>query len=437
MNKFLVAIFLSICTSVFVFAQPPEWENPSITGINKLDAHAHFIPYEKEVTIDSDFDGYGENILLLNGDWKFHWSPNPEQRPINFFQEDFDVSDWDEIPVPSNWQMHGYGFPIYTNVKYPFPKNEPFIDHSFNPVGSYIYQFRTPDDWQKKEVFIHLGAVKSAFYLWINGQFVGYSQGSKLPAEFRITELVRTGSNTIAVEVYRWCDGNYLEDQDFWRMSGIERDVYLLATPRVNVQDIHIDADLDEKYSDGKLHINCIVNNYSSNAADNLSVEIKLYSPGHGELVFKSEKKVNVVGSGSNSIHFKTGIKKVQQWSAENPKLYRILVALKKNGNTIQVIHQNAGFRKVEIKNGQLLVNGKAIYLKGVNRHEHDPVTGHVISKESMIQDIRLLKQYNINAVRTAHYPNDPFWYGLCDKFGIYLVDEANIEGHGHGFERT
>jgi len=426
-------IFLGFLLNLY--AQAPEWENSEIFEVNREPAHAWFIPYNSENIEDPNNLENSPNIKLLNGNWKFHWSAKPEDRPIDFYKADYNTTGWKEIPVPSNLQMHGYGYPIYTNVKYPFPKNEPYISHSYNPVGSYIHSFEIGKDWKDKEIFIHFGAVKSAFYLWINGQYVGYSQDSKLPAEFNITKFIMPGKNKIAVEVYRWCDGNYLEDQDFWRLSGIERDVYLIATPKIRIQDFFANATLDDLYKTGLLDLDVNIQNHSAKTSKNFSLEVNLKTS-ENKKIYSSKKTFKVKKNSKATLNFKSNIADVLAWSAEKPNLYSLTIIFKMGDEILQSVKQHVGFRKVEIKNGNLLVNGKAILLKGVNRHEHDPVSGHVISRESMLQDIQLMKQFNINAVRTAHYPNDPYWYFLCSKYGIYVMDEANVEAHGHGFEK-
>jgi beta-galactosidase len=416
------------------YAQSVELENPELFQINREAAHAWFVPFQDEEKV-SAFDLESSSaIQLLNGDWKFNWVEKPADRPKEFYKEDYDVSNWKTIPVPSNWQMEGYGYPIYTNVRYPFPKNEPHIPHDFNPVGLYVHHFNIDASQLDNEVFIHFGAVKSAFYLWINGEFVGYSQDSKLPAEFHITKYLKEGINKLAVEVYRWCDGNYIEDQDFWRMSGIERDVFVITTPKTRIQDFTVNASLDDAYKNGLLDISVDLKNHKPKKSKKLALQVSLLNA-EKRLIYKEEKAFKIDKIGNTTIDFTNEVKNVLQWSAEQPNLYQLQFVLKQGKQTLQVIEQHIGFRKVEIKGGNLLVNGKPILIKGVNRHEHDDVKGHVISRESMLDDIKVMKRYNINAVRTSHYPNDSYWYYLCDKYGLYVVDEANIEGHGHGFQ--
>ena len=298
------------------------------------------------------------------------------------------------------------------NVQYPFKPDWPHIPHDYNPVGSYRRNFTIPDSWKNREIILHFGGVNSAMYVWINGQKVGYSQGSKTPAEFNITKFLRKGENSLSVEVYRWCDGSYLEDQDFWRLSGIERDVYLYSVPKIHIHDFFVRADLDENYKNGQLNVTVTVQNLLNKKQDNYTLECDLLNE-HYQSVFEKivRKNISINKNGDAEIIFSQSVDNPEKWTAETPYLYTLLVTLKEKKNVIQVVTCKTGFRKVEIKNGQLLVNGQPILIKGVNRHEHDPETGHVVSKESMLTDILLMKKFNINTVRTCHYPDDPYWY--------------------------
>ena len=375
----------------------------------------------------------------LNGNWKFHWTVRPADRPQDFFKPAFDVSTWKEIPVPSNWQMHGYGRPIYLNVRYPFKKNPPFIQHEYNPVGSYRMNFDLPEEWQGRQVFLHFDGVESAFYLWINGKKVGYSQGSRTPAEFNIKEYLQPGANTLAVEVYRWSDGSYLECQDFWRMSGIFRDVYLFSTPSLHIRDFEVKSELDENYHNGRLFVTARVRNYGAAAVSKPKVEVFLVKRGEApdaSAPYMQGTSVYLSPGAESIVKMKADVHQPDKWSAENPHLYTVILVLKNEAEDILEIERcDFGFRTVEITSGQLLVNDAPILIKGVNRHEHDPDTGHYVTLESMLKDITLMKQFNINTVRTAHYPNDPIWYDLCDQYGLYVIDEANIESHGMGYD--
>ena len=414
-----------------------DWENPVMIGRHKEPAHCTYIPYADIETALKNDPAQSPFYQSLNGIWKFNWVRKPADRPINFYQDDYDVSQWDDIIVPSNWQLQGYGIPIYTNVKYPFEANCPKIPLDYNPVGSYRRNLTIPDSWNDRQVFLHFGAVNSAMYLWVNGKQVGYSQGSKTPAEFNITKYLRKGDNSLAVEVYRWCDGSYLEDQDFWKISGIERDVFLFSTPNVIIGDFFVIGDLDDTYTDGKLKVTVMVRNYLSKAIAEYHLCMDLFDADNKSVLGGPIIEDIKLGKlEETEIYFEQCILSPAKWTSETPNLYSLILYLKDNsGKTIEIVSCKVGFRKVEIKGGQLLVNGVPIMIKGVNRHEHDPVTGHVVSEESMIRDIQLIKHFNINAIRTSHYPNDPRWYELCDKYGLYVVDEANIESHGMGYD--
>lgn len=430
MKKIGLACMLVFISTTFLVAQEiPNWENPEVISINTETPSASFFHYNSnELNVPKS---ELQNYQLLNGVWKFKWSSKPANRPIDFYKNDFEVSKWDDIDVPSDWQMRGYGYPIYTNIKYPFPKNAPYIPHDNNPIGSYKRKFELPKEWSSKEIFIHFGGVNSAFYLWINGQKVGYSEGSKTPVEFDITPYVKKETNDIAIEVYRWCDGSYLEDQDFWRVSGIERDVVLYATNQTRLKNVIATATLNkEDYKTGILSVDISI----KNPYKGLTIKTRLRDDDGKGILFQQD----TFTSSEEGINFsvKSNDMNIISWSAENPKLYGLeIVLLDKEGAQLDATKLKIGFRTSEIKAGQLLVNGKPILLKGVNRHEHDPVNGHVVSRESMLADIKDFKKYNINAVRTSHYPNDPFWYDLCDKYGIYVIDEANIESHGYGYK--
>ncbi|MBK0381855.1 DUF4981 domain-containing protein [Pedobacter sp. SD-b] len=430
--RLFIIILLFGNDALFAQNQNADWENTKVIQINTVKPHATFVPFESSALAKKNELVKSEYFKSLNGNWKFNWSKNPAERPLDFYKTDYDISEWKTIPVPSDWQMYGYDFPIYTNQVYPFPKNQPFVSHTYNPVGSYRKHFDIPTNWDKKQILLHFGGVNSAFYVWVNGIKVGYSEGSKTPAEFNITKYIKKGKNDLAVEVYRWCDGSYLEDQDFWRLSGIERDVYLLAVPEVSIRDFEVGASLDNNYQDGLLNLSIDLENHLKKAK-NYSVSAIL-TDADGKTIYSSSKKVSFSDS-SYVVKFNNTIPNVKKWSAEQPNLYDLMLILSQKGKESQFIDKKIGFRTSEIKDGQLLVNGKLILLKGVNKHEHNPITGHVISREQMIADIKLMKAFNINAVRTCHYPNDPLWYQLCDQYGIYLWDEANIESHGYGYD--
>ncbi len=400
-----------------------DWENPEIFEINKLPARASFFAYENNRLASIGDKSQSKNFLSLNGKWKFNWVKTPSQRPVTFWQQNYDASSWHSINVPGNWERQGYGTPHYANIEYVFPANQPFIPHDYNPVGSYLKSFTLPDNWQEQQITIRLGAVNSAFYIWINGKKVGYSQGSKLPAEFDATPFVKSGVNKIALEVYRWSDGSYLEDQDGWSLSGIERDVFLYATPKSHIKDLSVLSALVNDFQDGQLNIDV---DYVSK--QDMTLNVKLFN--EEKVVLSSDHELSAIEN-SKTIELANNIENVEPWSAETPKLYQLeLTLLTKDGAVQQVIRQKVGFRNIAIKNGLFLVNGKVVTIRGVNRVEHHPTGGRTLTKASMRKDIELMKQLNINAVRTAHFPNDSYWYELTDEFGLYVMDEANIESH-------
>ncbi|MDP4208460.1 MAG: glycoside hydrolase family 2 TIM barrel-domain containing protein [Bacteroidota bacterium] len=414
---------------------PNDWENPAVFQINREPARATFLPYADEHSAIADIYEQSPWYLSLNGLWKFSWAPNPAQRPVDFYKPGFNVTNWKEIKVPANWELEGYGIPIYTNITYPFPKNPPFIDHADNPVGSYRRYFELPSGWDGRRVFLHFEAGTSAMYIWVNGQKVGYTENTKSPAEFDVTPYVKAGKNLVAVEVYRWSDGSYLEDQDFWRLSGIDRNVYLYSTDNVRIADFFARPDLDNAYKNGSLSVDVSVKNYNTKSSDNQSLVISLLDA-VGKSVFTQLQKVSVAGGQTVSVKFYKAVSSPLLWSNEYPNLYTLLLSLKDDkGRLIETTSTQVGFRKVELRDGQLWVNGKHIMVHGVNIHEHNELAGHYQDKETMMKDIRVMKQFNINAVRLSHYPNNTTWLKLCDKYGLFLVAEANIESHGMGAE--
>ncbi|MBD3256156.1 MAG: DUF4981 domain-containing protein [Candidatus Lokiarchaeota archaeon] len=414
-----------------------DWENAEVIGLNKEVPHCSLIPFND---VQSALDPRKESTFRqsLNGNWKFNWVKKPEDRPKDFYKLNFNVSDWNEIDVPSNWQLRGYGIPIYTNIRYPYSiklENIPSIDHDYNPVGSYRRKFDIPKEWQDREIFIHFGGVKSAFYLWINGKKVGYSQGSMEPAEFNITEFLREKDNIIAAEVYRWSDGSYLEDQDMWRFSGIYREVFLFATPKIHIRDFFVKSKLDKDYSNAVLKLKIKIFNFQESSQSDYKLEVLLLAPERtGDNGIKLTQRDIILSPKSETvINLQENIKNPKKWSAEVPNLYDLLLILKNPENEIiEVEFCKFGFRSVEIDSrGRFLINGKSIILKGVNRHEHDPDNGRAISYKRMVEDIKIMKRNNINAVRTSHYPNQPKFYELCDQFGLYVLNECNLESHG------
>lgn len=455
LSLFIISVFLVISA----FAQKPDWENLSVLEINREPARANCIPYQNENQALEAIREKSSWFLSLNGNWKFHWVPRPEERPQDFYRTDFDDVDWKTIPVPANWEMQGYGTPIYVSSGYSFRIDPPRVTSEppqkytaykeRNPVGSYRHYFRLPENWKNRKVFIHFAGVQSAFYLWINGQKVGYSQGSMEPAEFDITSYVKPGDNQLAVEVYKYCDGSYLEDQDMWRMGGIQREVYLYSTDQVRIADFAVRTVLDAEYKDATLQISPELSSFQGDTLKGWTVQAQLYDKNNRPVFAKplsqdAEPVLNIAYKAAvmNDRNPQRGHAKFAwleakvanpaKWTAETPNLYSLVIRLvDKNGQTVETTGCKVGFRSVEVKSGQVLVNGKPVRLRGVNRHEHDPATGKAVSLESMEKDILLMKQCNINAVRTCHYPNNTQWYELCDKYGMYVMDEADIEEHG------
>lgn len=430
-------LLVSISGSFALAKDNVPWQNPEVNQINREPMRAHFTPYlneslaleqlNKDAQDRFKLNESSERRISLNGTWKFKYAKNPSLADNDFWKTDYNYSTWSDIKVPGSWELQGFDAPIYTDVSYPFPPNPPFVPSDYNPVGSYIHYFDIPTSWANNDIFIDFEGVESAFYLWINGQEVGYSEDSRLPAHFNITPyLTKDGTtNKLAVKVFRYSDGSYLEDQDYWKYSGIERSVYVYARPKVRVDDFKLNASLTNNYKDGELDLSLDL----SSLQKKHSVEVKVLD-GNTTLY---AKKVNLSNLKSPSaVHFETIVSEVKKWSAEAPNLYTLVINLfdAKKQPLESIVHP-FGFRTVEMKGGQIKINDVAILFKGVNRHEHDPYNGRTITIESMIQDIKLMKQFNLNAVRCSHYPNHSEWYALCDYYGIYLIDEANLESHG------
>ena len=428
MKQNLIFTLSALCISGAAIAQN-DWENPQLVSQNAMPPHAYFTPYPNEqAALHKDSSVF---IKSLDGTWKFSLANNPSERPVDFFKDGFDVHNWNNIKVPANWQTEGFDKFIFTDVEYPITPNPPYVPADYNAVGSYKRTFTIPKNWNGKNIFIHLGAVNSFFYLWINGIYAGLSKDSKTPAEFDITKFLRKGDNTVSIQVFRFSDGTYLEGQDMWKLSGIERSVYLIARPKISVYDFYAKATLDKNYRNGIFDLTVSLNNLPpSNTAQSIEIKLLDYAA-YNKIIFQQKK---IIGS-EKEIHFNTIVNDVRQWNAEHPELYTLVIShLGADGKIIESISQKMGFRTIEIKHGLLLVNGVPIKIKGVNRHEHDMYTGKVITVESMVHDIQLFKEYNINAMRCSHYPNMEEWYELCDKYGIYVIDEANIECDGMDF---
>lgn len=404
----------------------PDWENPAVFAIGKEPPRATGFPFESRAKAIAGHRTKSDRFLLLSGQWSFALSPNADQLPSGFEKPDYDVSQWKTIKVPADWQAEGFDQARYNNITYPFPANRPLIPHATNPVGSYRRDVELPAGWSGSDVILHIGAAGSAYYVWVNGAKVGYSEDSKLPSEFDVSRYLRPGHNTIAIQVYRWSDGSYLEDQDFWRVSGIEREVFLMAAPKTRIRDFFVHAGLDERYRDGKLAVDLAVT--PAKAATTARIVLL-----DGDRVVTEKSTAIAAGQAERTVSIATTIPQVKPWTAETPNLYMLLVELyDAKGAIVQSTYSRIGFRTVAIRNGLVTVNGQPITIRGVNRHEHDPETFHVISLESMERDIQLMKRANINAIRTSHYPNDPRLYELADRYGLYVMDEADIESHAY-----
>tara|TARA_R110002012_G_scaffold318604_1_gene537331 strand:- start:18675 stop:22034 length:3360 start_codon:yes stop_codon:yes gene_type:complete len=450
---FFLQYFTILITCSILYAQREDpitnykyyIENEAVISENKLAARASFTSFTSEKNAINNKAQFHKS---LDGIWKFKWVKNPGDRPTTFMNPDEDTSTWENLKVPANWEVEGFGIPIYVNHQYEFadykapiaddmefvdriyPKNPGNVPDNYNPVGTYVRDFEIDETWDGKEIFLQIGAMKSGGFVWINGAYVGYSQGSKLPAEFNITNTAKPGKNKIAIQIFRWTDGSYLECQDFWRISGIERSVYIYAQPKLRIQDFEVVSTLDAAYKTGvfELELN-LENKHPKTEKGTTSYKIQ---NAEGQTMASETKAFTIGGSASNSVAFNTTIPNVQQWSAEHPNLYTLLIETKnKKGKTLEVTTSKIGFRSIEIKQGLLLVNGQRITLKGVNTQETNPETGHVVSEELIMKDIKLWKENNINAVRLSHYPQQRRFYELCDMYGLYVVDEANIESHG------
>ncbi|WP_236586115.1 MULTISPECIES: glycoside hydrolase family 2 TIM barrel-domain containing protein [Sphingobacterium] len=407
------------------------WLDETITEENRLPMHTDFVTFPNTSQIVNSDWRESSAYLSLNGPWKFKWADSPSKLPANFESLTYDDHLWANFQVPANWELNGYGFPMYTTSGFEFTyligkPNPPIVPMDFNPTAVYRREVVIPEDWQGKPIILHIGAAKSNLSVWVNGQYVGYGEDSKLPSEFDVTRYLRKGKNLITMRVMRWGVANYLEDQDMWRLSGITRDCYLLARQPIYLRDIQLAPTLNDSFDEGQLNTKLIFNQSSQ---DELRAEVSLHR--NGRLV--SVKTVKVSGQ---EMDIAQTIERPALWSAEMPNLYQVTVKLiDHEGKLSEVVPQQVGFRRVEIKEGQLHVNGQPILIKGINRHETDPVTGHVISKENMLRDVQLMKKFNINAVRTSHYPNAEYWLQLCDQYGLYVIDEANIESHGMGYD--
>jgi beta-galactosidase len=428
----MILLLLLAAVGQVAAADPPDWENPAVFARNTEPPHATFYPFAGEASALAGKQTESPWYKSLNGKWKFRWSKTVDGRPKDFYQPSYDVSGWEEIEVPSNWEFEGFDKPIYTNIPYPHPVNPPKVGRIWQPVGAYRRTFEVPAAWDGREVFLHFDGIISAGYVWVNGELVGYHEDSMTPAEFNVTKYLKPGQNEVAVEVHRWCDGSYLEDQDMWRLSGIYRDVYLVARPKVYLRDFFVRTEFDDDYRDAELQLSATVRNLSDKAGK-YWVVAKLYDADGKQLpAGQVEMSLDVPAGKEATIDGEEmDVRSPLHWTAETPNLYRLVLTLKdKDGQPLESVSTRVGFREVEIRDGQFLVNGKHVLLKGTNRHEHDPDHGRAVPEARMIEDIKLMKQNNFNAMRTSHYPNHPRWYELCDELGLYVMDEANVESH-------
>ena len=423
MKKHILTSLLTMMTLSMGAQSFQEWKDPKVNAVNRAPMHTNYFAYESDNAAQKGIKENSANFMTLNGTWKFNWVKDADSRPTDFWKVGFNDKGWNDIPVPGVWELHGYGDPIYVNIGYAwrnqFENNPPYVPNEENHVGSYRREITVPASWKGKDIIAHFGSVTSNMYLWVNGKYVGYSEDSKLEAEFNLTPYLKPGQkNLIAFQVFRWCDGTYLEDQDFFRYSGVGRDCYLYARDKKRIEDIRVTPDLDANYQNGSLNVN-----------------LSLKGNGKVNLTLKDASGKEVVATQATKGTATLEVENPHKWTAETPYLYTLYASLEGSNEVIPV---KVGFRKVELKNAQVLVNGQPILFKGANRHELDPDGGYVISKERMIQDIQVMKQFNLNAVRTCHYPDNNLWYELCDQYGIYVVAEANIESHGMGYgEKT
>lgn len=432
MKHYLLLLVAASFFAATLHAQTPDWENPEVFAVNKEETRATSLPYPSEDLALKDDYNASPFFQSLNGKWKFHWVPKVAEVPQGFWEESYNVSNWVDMPVPGNWEFNGFGVPMYVNTGFGFRAKPPYIDREDSPVGAYRHEFTIPENWDGRKVFIHFEAGTNAMYVWVNGKKVGYTQNSKSPAEFDITPYIRKGKNTLACEVHKFSDGSYIEDQDMWRLGGINRSVYLYSTAQTRIFDFFAHPSLDKSYKNGTFAIDLKLKNYSD-ASKKQTIEVKILDKA-GKNVLKKTQSVTIPANNVSELNLSGTVSNPLKWTAETPNLYTMLITLKEGNNVIEATSHKIGFRKIEITDGQVFVNGKKVYFKGVNLHEFNTNTGNVVDKEIMMRNLQLMKELNINAVRTSHYPQAPLWYKLCDEYGIYLVDEANLESHGLGY---
>lgn len=431
----LLSAVLLLAPLAAAAADVPEWEDPAVNALNRLPAHARVVPFEDETRAATRELSNSPWYRSLNGTWRFHWSPTADARPARFHEPGFDDSAWARIPVPANVELHGHGVPIYVNWTYAWgAPTPPLVPRALNSVGSYRTAFELPPAWAGRRIVLTFDGVDSAYSVWLNGRRVGYAEDSRLPSDFDVTAFVVPGRNVLAVEVFRYSDGSYLECQDFWRLSGIFRDVALWSTERVHVRDLRIVTDLDAAYRDATLRAAVVLRN--DDGTDRAATVEAVLRDAAGTLVGRASAAVQRIAPASEvTADIAFAVADPRKWTAESPYLYQLSFVLKDaDGRVTGVVPWRVGFREVEVRDARLLVNGRPILIRGVNRHEHEPDTGHVVTREGMIRDIVLMKQHNFNTVRTAHYPNVAAWYDLCDEYGLYVINEANVESHGLGY---
>lgn len=434
MKPQLYTLLLSslLCTGAFADNEP--WQNPQVNEINREPMHAHFIPYTNEANalkqralpadVRFDVNPSAERRISLDGTWRFLYSKNNELCPKDFHKPGFNTRKWSKIEVPGSWELQGFDAPIYTDTRYPFPANPPYVPTDYNPVGAYVREFTVPAGWEGMDIFLDFEGVESAYYVWVNGELAGYAEDSRLPSHFNVTRLLKKGSNRLAVKVFRYSDGSYLEGQDYWKYSGIERSVYLYARPQSRVKDFRMTAELVNGYKDGELKLDVTL--HQPEAGETVAVKVM-----DGTNVLLEQKK-SVASATDTLFSLQQLFTDARPWNAETPNTYTLVISnYDKQGKAKESFTHLFGFRTVEMKNGQQIINGHPVLFKGVNRHEHDPHKGRTVNVASMLQDIQLMKQHNLNGVRNCHYPNNYPWYELCTEFGLYMVSEANIESHG------
>ena len=436
-NIYIFLLISLICTPILAGNEP--WQNPLINEINREPMQAHFIPFTNEAnalqqrslpaSIRYEVNPQLERRICLDGTWKFLYSKNNELCPKDFHKDNYKTRGWKNIQVPGSWELQGFDAPIYTDTRYPFPPNPPFVPTDYNPVGAYVRVFIVPSNWDGMDIFLDFEGVESAYYVWVNGELAGYAEDSRLSSQFNISHLLKKGKNRLAVKVFRYSDGSYLEGQDYWKYSGIERSVYLYARPQSRVKDFHLTAELTNGYKDGTLDLDIML--HQPQMGQTISAKVL----DRGQCIWEDTK--TILSANDTLFHTQQLFPEILPWNAETPNTYLLVVnTFDQQGKPLESFTHPFGFRSVEMRNGMQLINGKAILFKGVNRHEHDPYTGRTITIASMIKDIELMKQFNLNSVRNCHYPNNYAWYELCTEYGLYLIDEANIESHGMDFHK-